>query len=35
MGKVQQALDVLVDVRKAGGRVAQLSNPVNVGIGTR
>ena len=35
MGKVQQALDVLVDVRKAGGRVARLTNPVNVGIGTR
>ena len=35
MGTVQQALDVLVDVRKAGGRVARLTNPVHVGIGRK
>ena len=33
--KVQQALDKLVEERKAGGRTARLTNPVNVGIGTK
>ena len=35
MGRVRQALETLVRERAAGNRAARLTNPVNVGIGTK
>jgi hypothetical protein len=35
MCRVRQALETLVRERAAGNRAARLTNPVNVGIGTK
>jgi SAM-dependent methyltransferase len=34
-GRVKQALETLVRERAAGGRAAKLTNPVNIGVGTK